>query len=45
MREAQIWYSQSSKQRPISSAFENVVALGDDFYQEILAHPSVPIFG
>lgn len=41
MREAQIWYSRSPEQRPISSDFENVVVLSDDFYQEILAH-SVP---
>jgi hypothetical protein len=39
MREAQIWYSRSPEQRPISAEFENVVVLSDDFYQEILAHP------
>jgi len=39
MREAQIWYSRSPEQRPISSEFESVVVLSDDFYQEILAHP------
>jgi hypothetical protein len=39
MREAQIWYSRSPEQRPISSEFENVIILSDDFYQEILAHP------
>ena len=39
MREAQIWYSRSPEQRPISSEFENVIVLSDDFYQEILAHP------
>jgi len=39
MREAQIWYSRSSEQRPISTDFENVVVLSDDFYLEILAHP------
>jgi hypothetical protein len=39
MREAQIWYSRSPEQRPISTEFENVVVLSDDFYQEILAHP------
>ncbi len=39
MRQAQIWYSRSPEQRPISSEFENVVVLSDDFYQEILAHP------
>jgi hypothetical protein len=39
MREAQIWYSRSPEQRPISSDFENVIVLSDDFYQEVLAHP------
>jgi hypothetical protein len=39
MREAQIWYSRSPEQRPLSSEFENVVVLSDDFYQEILSHP------
>jgi hypothetical protein len=39
MREAQIRYSRSPEQRPISSEFENVIILSDDFYQEILAHP------
>jgi hypothetical protein len=39
MREAQIWYSRSPEQRPISTEFENVVVLSDDFYEEILAHP------
>jgi hypothetical protein len=39
MREAQIWYSRTPDQRPISTEFENVVVLSDDFYQEILAHP------
>ena len=39
MRDAQIWYSRSPEQRPISSEFENVIVLSDDFYQEVLAHP------
>jgi len=39
MREAQIWYSRSPEQPPISAEFENVVVLSDDFYQEIQAHP------
>ena len=39
MREAQMWYSRSPEQPPISSDFENVIVLRDDFYQEILAHP------
>lgn len=39
MREAQIWYNRNPNQPPISSEFENVIVLSDDFYQEILAHP------
>jgi hypothetical protein len=39
MREAQIWYNRNPEQPPISSEFENVIVLSDDFYQEILAHP------
>jgi hypothetical protein len=39
MREAQIWYSRTPEQRPVSSEFENVIVLSDDFYEEILAHP------
>jgi hypothetical protein len=39
LREAQLWYNRSSDQVPISSEFENVVVLSDDFYQEIMAHP------
>ena len=39
MREAQIWYSRTPEQRPLSSGFENVIVLSDDFYQEVLAHP------
>lgn len=39
MRDAQIWYGRNPEQRPISSDFENVIVLSDDFYQEILAHP------
>lgn len=32
MREAQIWYSRNPEQRPISTDFENVIVLSDDFY-------------
>ena len=39
MREAQIWCNRNPDQQPISSEFENVIVLSDDFYQEILAHP------
>ncbi|MGC4052837.1 MAG: replication initiator protein A [Paludibaculum sp.] len=31
MREAQIWYSRSPEQRPISTELENVVVLSDEF--------------
>jgi hypothetical protein len=39
MREAQIWYSRDPDQRLLSSDFENVVILSDEFYQELIAHP------
>jgi hypothetical protein len=39
MREAQIWYNRNPEQVPISTEFENVIVLSDDFYQEILDHP------
>ena len=40
MREAQIWYSQDHPdQRTLSSEFENVIELSDEFYQELIAHP------
>jgi Plasmid encoded RepA protein len=38
-REAQIWYSRDPEQYPISDQFENVIALSDEFYREIVAHP------
>lgn len=38
-REAQIWYSRSTEQYPISDQFENVIVLSDEFYREIMAHP------
>jgi hypothetical protein len=39
LREAQIWYDRSPDQRVLSEEFENVIVLGDEFYQETLAHP------
>lgn len=39
MREAQIWYSRVPDQRTLSSEFENVIVLSDEFYQELTAHP------
>jgi Plasmid encoded RepA protein len=38
-REAQIWYSRDPEQFPVSDQFENVIALSDEFYKEIVAHP------
>jgi hypothetical protein len=38
-REAQIWYSRSPDQYPVSDQFENVIVLSDEFYREIMAHP------
>lgn len=39
LREAQIWYNRRPDQRVSDEAFENVIVLGDEFYQETLAHP------
>ena len=39
MSEAQIWYTQSAEQRVLSSEFENVIVLTDDFYREVTEHP------
>ncbi len=40
MREAQIWYSREHPdQRTLSSEFENIIVLSDEFYQELIAHP------
>src|SRR5215471_2928511 len=40
MREAQIWYSREHPdQRTLSTEFENVIVLSDEFYQELIAHP------
>ena len=40
MREAQSWYSREHPdQRTLSSEFENIIVLSDEFYQELIAHP------
>jgi hypothetical protein len=39
MTEARIWYSRTPDQRALSSDFENVIVLSDEFYQELVAHP------
>jgi hypothetical protein len=39
LREAQIWYNRQPEQRVLGEAFENVIVLSDEFYQEIIAHP------
>ncbi len=39
LREATIWYNRDASQPPLSEAFENVIVLSDDFYQEVTAHP------
>lgn len=39
MREAQIWYSRAPDLRSLSSEFENIIVLSDEFYQELMAHP------
>jgi hypothetical protein len=39
LREATIWYNRDASQPPLSEAFENVIVLSDEFYQEITAHP------
>src|SRR5215471_16032413 len=39
LREATIWYDRDANQQPQSAAFENVIVLSDEFYQEITAHP------
>jgi hypothetical protein len=43
MSEAQIWYTRSAEQRVLSSEFENVIVLTDDFYREVTEHPSPTI--
>jgi hypothetical protein len=42
LREATIWYNRDENQTPLSEAFENVIVLSDEFYQEIVEHP-IPI--
>ncbi len=39
LREARIWYHRRPEQAVLSSEFENVIVLSDEFYQEITAHP------
>lgn len=39
LREAQIWYERRSGQPVLSSDFENVIVLSDEFYREIAQHP------
>ena len=39
LRAATIWYNRPASQAPSSEAFENVIVLSDQFYQEITAHP------
>src|SRR5690242_18801301 len=39
LREATIWYNRDANQPPLSDAFENVIVLSDEFYEEITAHP------
>src|SRR5438270_13122046 len=39
MPEARIWYRRRPEQTVLSSEFENVIVLSDEFYQEITAHP------
>jgi len=39
LREATIWYNRDENQPAPSEAFENVIVLSDEFYQEIVEHP------
>jgi hypothetical protein len=39
MQWAQIWYHRNPDQPPLSSAFENVIVLTEDFYREVAEHP------
>jgi hypothetical protein len=39
MSEAQIWYSRAADHPVLSSEFENVVVLSDEFYKEVTSHP------
>jgi Plasmid encoded RepA protein len=39
LHEAKIWYHCRPEQTVLSSEFENVIVLSDEFYEEITAHP------
>jgi len=39
LREATIWYNRDENQPSLSEAFENVIILSDEFYQETVDHP------
>jgi hypothetical protein len=39
MSEARMWYSRTPDQPALSSEFENVIVLNNDFYREVVAHP------
>jgi hypothetical protein len=39
LSEAQIWYNRGPDQRVLGEEFENVIALSDDFYDEVVRHP------
>ena len=39
LREARIWYHRRPEQTVLSTEFENVIVLSEEFYQEITAHP------
>jgi hypothetical protein len=39
LREARIWYHRQPEQTALSTEFENVIVLSDEFYQEIMKHP------
>ena len=39
LREARIWYHRQPEQTVLSTEFENVIVLSDEFYHEITAHP------
>lgn len=44
-REAQIWSCRVPDQRTLSSEFENLIRLSDEFYQEITSLTTMPIAG
>ncbi len=39
LSEAQIWYNRSPDQRVLGEEFENVIALSNEFYDEVVRHP------